>query len=224
MPYRYFEEPKTTHAVDNLKIIYRSFLDDDDMTLAYPAISGTHPDTVREKFKLAGDFYVLVPANSHMHKTGTINHRAWPLDHWCRLFKLLEKENLQAVIIGGEAEQNLFEQHCKLPPNIKDLTGQTSFTELVGLTKAARGVITTDTGPSHIASAVDTPVYALIGPTNYKRTGPYKTEHNVVHILTSNMHCSPCYHTERLLNCKNNECMQRIIPDEVLQKILQDRK
>lgn len=222
MPYRYFEEPKTTHAVDNLKLIYQSFLTREDLAFANPGLSGSPPEIVKSKFGLPNEYYVLVPANSHIHKTGKINHRAWPLQHWCKLFELLKQQSLRGVIIGGHAEAGLFTENCPLPENITDLAGKTGFAELVGLIEGARGVITTDTGPSHIASAVNTPVYALIGPTNHKRTGPYQTEQNVVRILSANIHCSPCYHTERLQQCQNNECMQLITPEEVMNAVRQD--
>ena len=37
-----------------------------------------------------------------------------------------------------------------------------------------------DTGPMHIAAAVDTPVVALFGSTNHHRSGPYGEKHTVV--------------------------------------------
>lgn len=221
MPYRYFEEPEETHAVENLILIYKSFLNETAIRQASPSLIGFHPDRIRDKFKLYDDYLVLVPANSHLHKTNSINHRAWPLTSWCRLFELLNEKVLRAVIIGGPAEADIFNGECTLPDNILDLTGRTNFPELVGLIQGAKAMITTDTGPSHIASAVNTPVFALIGPTNYKRTGPYQTKDNEVHILSANLECSPCYHTERQRLCVNNLCMKQILPEEVLAKILE---
>ena len=220
MPYRHFKEPPETHAVENLILIYRSFLDESAIRLAVPLIIGSDPDKIRDKFKLTSDYLVLVPANSHLHKTSKINHRAWALAYWCKLFGLLKEKNLQAVIIGGASEKDIFKTECELPSNILDLTGRTNFPDLVGLIQGASAVITTDTGPSHIAAAVNTPVYALIGPTNYKRTGPYQTSDNEVHILSANVHCSPCYHTERHKNCTDNICMQQILPEDVMESLL----
>jgi len=220
MPYRHFTEPKETHAVENLILIYRSFLDDAALTCAIPSIIGTSPDEMQSKFNLNNEYVVLVPANSHIHKTHSINHRAWPLAHWCRLFSALNAQRIQAVIIGGAAEKDIFSGVCELPENILDLTGRTSFPDLVGVIQGARAVITTDTGPSHIASAVNTPVYALIGPTNDKRTGPYKTSDNEVYILNAHVHCSPCYHTERHRQCTDNICMQQILPEQVMESLL----
>jgi ADP-heptose:LPS heptosyltransferase len=58
----------------------------------------------------------------------------------------------------------------------------------------SNGVITIDTGPVHIAAAIDTPILAIIGPTDFRRAGPYKTNRNKISILSANLPCSPCYH------------------------------
>jgi len=219
MPYNFFAEPPETHAVENLKLIYKSFLNAADLELAVPSLIGTDPDIVKAEFNLPNQYYVLVPANSHLDKSSSINHRAWPIEHWQELMSLMSKEGLNGVVIGGKGDKSFFSQFKPYPDNIISLVGQTNFPQLIGLIQGAHGVITTDTGPSHIAAAVNTPVYALIGPTNYKRTGPYKTKYNQVHILTVNLPCSPCYHTDRLSKCKNNECMRNISPDKVLDTI-----
>jgi ADP-heptose:LPS heptosyltransferase len=224
MPYEFFAEPPESHAVENLKLIYKSFLDPSDLEHAIPSLIGTTPDKVKSVLKLPSDYFVLVPANSHLDKGSSINHRAWPIEHWQELMHLMSEEGLNGVIIGGKGETSFFNQFEDYPSNIISLVGQTNFPQLIGLIQGAQGVITTDTGPSHIAAAVNTTVYALIGPTNYKRTGPYKTKYNQVHILTVNLPCSPCYHTERINNCNKNECMLRITPAKVMNSITNNKR
>jgi len=107
-----------------------------------------------------------------------------------------------------------------LAENIISLVGKTNFPELISLIDAANSLVVTDTGTAHIAAAVDTQVYALIGPTNFKRTGPYKTETNKVTILSSHAECSPCYHTEKMHSCRDNKCMIEIKPEDVFKNIL----
>lgn len=219
MPYKYFAEPPEQHAVDNLKLIYRSFLSPDPLSLAVPSLIGEPAEKVKKKFQLPENYYVLVPANSHISKQSRINHRAWPVSHWIKLMTLMQSNNMAGVIIGSQDDQKMINTLQPLPDNFRTLAGKTSFPELIGIIEAASGVITTDTGPSHIAAAVNTPVYALIGPTNYKRTGPYNTEDNKVFVISANLPCSPCYHTERLKACMNNQCMTDISPEIVIQAI-----
>jgi heptosyltransferase-1 len=50
-----------------------------------------------------------------------------------------------------------------------------SITELIALTRRARGFIGGDTGPMHLAAALRVPVVAIFGPTDPARNGPYGT-------------------------------------------------
>ena len=220
MPYRHFTEPAETHAVENLHLIYESFLNDADMALAQPSLIGSTLDELKIKFTLPEKYIVLSPSNSHHDKKSSINLRAWPVEHWKTLFNLLEINKINAVMIGSESERVFFNQLDPLPENITSLVGKTSFADLVGLINAADSLVVTDTGPAHIAAAVDTSVYALIGPTNYKRTGPYKTSSNNVTIISSHQACSPCYHTEKMRTCTDNKCMTKILPNDVITTII----
>lgn len=215
-PYQHFPEPKGNHAVENLQVIYRSFLDDAAMHFATPRLQGTAPQTIRERFGLAQEYLVLVPSNSHFKSAPERNYRAWPMDYWRELIARLAQGTQQAVIIGGANEQEYFARLEPLPDKIVSLVGKTGFPDLIGLIAGARAVITTDTGPSHIAGAVNTPVYAIIGPTDFRRTGPYPTPDNEIHILSANLPCSPCYNTPRLQACEKNRCMYDVTPDMVL--------
>ena len=64
-----------------------------------------------------------------------------------------------------------------------NLLGRTSLTDLPTLIEAASIVISNDSGPMHLAAAMDTPVLALFGPTAPEMYGPYpldKPSHCVV--------------------------------------------
>lgn len=93
-----------------------------------------------------------------------------------------------------------------------NLAGKTSLKELAGLCRKCRAFISTDTGPMHLASAVEVPVIALFGPTAPWRTGPYG---NKSIIIRKEMQCSPCFKKE----CDSRECMDFITVEEVFQKV-----
>jgi ADP-heptose:LPS heptosyltransferase len=219
MPYRLFEEPPQTHAVENLHLIYESFLDQDSLSLAEPKLIGSPEAEVRQRHALDQHYIALVPSNSHHHLPPKKNYRNWPVEHWKALIAGLSQKDRQVVVVGGKNEAGFFEYLKPYPPNVLDLVGKTDFPDLIGVLAAADGVVSTDTGPAHIAGAVNTPVFMLIGPTNAKRTAPYKTQHNVVQILSANLACSPCYHTERFKQCPKNQCMYDILPEHVVDAI-----
>ena len=220
MPYKHFTEPAETHAVENLHLIYESFLSKEDMAVAQPSLIGSNFSELKEKFNLPEKYIVLSPSNSHHNKKSSVNLRAWPIEHWKELFILLEKNNINAVMVGAESERQYFNQLEPLSKNIISLVGKTNFPELIGLIGGANSLVVTDTGPAHIAAAVDTHVYALIGPTNFKRTGPYQTSTNKVTILSSDAECSPCYHTDMMRTCMDNKCMTGIKPEDVVSSIV----
>jgi len=221
MPYRYFAEPEETHAVTNLQLIYKSFIKNQYMDCAAPKLIGETDSVIKSKFQLSSPYVVLVPSNSHNEGIKQINYRAWPTQHWQVLIELLSQhDTLQLVIIGGKSEQLFFERLAPLPKNAVSLVGKTDLAQLTGVIAQAAAMITTDTGPAHIAGAVNTPVINLIGPTNHKRTAPYVTKENQVIIVSANLDCSPCYHTERQAKCTDNKCMSEISPKRVYAELV----
>jgi len=89
-----------------------------------------------------------------------------------------------------------------------NLAGQTGLRELAALFSLANLVITTDTGPMHLAAAVQAPLIVLFGPTAPWRTGPYGNGHV---ILRKDLPCSPCFQR----TCSAVRCMQGITVEEV---------
>ena len=221
MPYRYFAEPKETHAVTNLQLIYKSFIDNQYLERAVPKLIGETNSAIKDKYQLSSPYVVIVPSNSHHEGVSQINHRAWPAQHWRTLIELLsQKDKLQIVVVGGKGEQQFFEQLAPLPKNTVSLVCKTNLAQLTGVIAQAAAVITTDTGPAHIAGAVNTAVITLIGPTNHKRTAPYVTNENQVLIVSANLDCSPWYHTQRQAECTDNKCMSEISPSRVYAELL----
>jgi len=221
-PYAHFKFAPGKHAVEHLSVIYKSFLKDEALKMAQPHLQGADSSDVIERFGLKKDYLVLAPSNSHHNASSTINHRAWPIAHWKTLIQALSKNSQQVVLIGGKNEDAHFAPLSPLPKNVISLVGKTSLPDLIGLITGATLLVSTDTGPSHIAAAVNTPVYALIGPTDFEQTGPFKTEHNVIKILRANLPCSPCYRTPALSQCQDNQCMKDITPETVLAAILDE--
>jgi ADP-heptose:LPS heptosyltransferase len=56
---------------------------------------------------------------------------------------------------------------------IVNLAGKTNIPQLVALLAGSKAVISNDTGPSHIAAALNVPMVLVFGFTNPKRVGPY---------------------------------------------------
>jgi heptosyltransferase-2 len=89
--------------------------------------------------------------------------KQWPIESFSRLAKRLAKElNKKVIIIGGkEGLGKNPECFSDLGEGIINLTGQTSLSQLAGLLKKCKLLISGDSGPVHLASCVGTPVVAI---------------------------------------------------------------
>jgi heptosyltransferase-1 len=93
-----------------------------------------------------------------------------------------------------------------------NLAGETTLKMLAALYAKADVVVSTDTGPMHLAVAMGTPVVALFGPTAFWRTGPYGSGHQVV---TAAQTCAPCFKR----HCPTIDCMALISVDQVFDAV-----
>ncbi|PHR70377.1 MAG: heptosyltransferase [Arcobacter sp.] len=197
-----------THVVERTKEVYKDIIDIENFNKSFPRLIGSSIENVKSKYSLPNKYIIISPSNSHQ-KRNIINYRAWDNEKWIELIEKLSKK-CPVVIIGNKTEDNFFNKLKPYPLNVIDLVGKTSLVDLVGVINGSHSLISTDTGTAHIASAVNTEVFALIGPTPADVTGPYKTVSNKVNIISENLECSPCYKTKIMKECKDNLCMKNI--------------
>lgn len=203
-----------THMVEICKEFYASIISKKSLDGSFPKVYGSNFNEIKDKFNLPDDYIVLSPSNSH-NKKKRLNYRAWPHKNWKELLNLLPKDK-KVVLIGAKGEEEFFEPLKPYNSNVIDLVGKVSISQMISVLENAKALVVTDTGTAHIASAVNTPVFCLIGPTPALQTGPYKTPFNEVTIISAGLKCSPCYKTEVMRACKDNICMKNIEPSKVI--------
>ena len=98
-----------------------------------------------------------------------------------------------------------------LDPAPRSLVGRISLKQLAAVLRSADLMITVDSGPMHIAAAVGTPVLALFGATDPRRTGPLGPGR----VLHRRLPCSPCLQ-RRCAIADTLRCMRDIDVPEVL--------
>lgn len=144
----------------------------------------------------------------------------WPTKNWTAEGFAAVADGLAAVGVpcvftGAAADRDGLDaiaRAMRTPP--RRLDGRTSLKTLAAVFRRARVVLSTDTGPMHIAVAVGTPVVALFGPTSPGYTGPYGGEHVV---LRAGLECSPCYRKVcETRQYERHACMRRIQPNPVV--------
>ena len=208
-----------THMVEICKEFYSNIISKENMDRSFPRVIGFDFNEIKNKFKLPDNYIVVSPSNSH-NKKKKINYRAWGHENWKIFLNLLPK-NVNIIIIGAKGEEEFFEPLKPYNSNVIDLVGKISIAQMVSVIQYAKALVVTDTGTAHIASAVNTPVFCLIGPTPAEQTGPYKTPFNYVNIISAGVECSPCYKTKAMKDCKNNICMKNIMPEKVCELLFE---
>jgi len=136
--------------------------------------------------------------------------KLWNNEKFASLGDSVKNELKLDVVFTGSKKEDVQDIITHMKTGGINLAGQTTLPVLAEIYKRAACVITTDSGPMHLAAAVGTPVIALFGPTNPARTGPYGKGHTVI---TSNLPCSPCL----LRKCPTGQCMKDIMPRQVLE-------
>jgi heptosyltransferase I len=89
---------------------------------------------------------------------------------------------LQAVLVGGKSPRELAAEEVIMSnANHRPVSALGSgLRNLVGILSGSALVLAPDTGPLHMAVALERPVISLMGYTNPKRTGPYRRYHDLL--------------------------------------------
>jgi 3-deoxy-D-manno-octulosonic-acid transferase/heptosyltransferase-1 len=134
--------------------------------------------------------------------------KLWSNEKIAHLADLINNKLQMKVVFTGSEKEPIEKITSLMTTESLNLGGTTTLLDLASLYKKARMVITTDSGPMHLAAAVETPVIALFGPTDPARTGPYGTGHT---IIRAELSCSPCFSKK----CSTKKCMEDISPQQV---------
>ncbi|MBI2678214.1 MAG: lipopolysaccharide heptosyltransferase I [Candidatus Koribacter versatilis] len=100
--------------------------------------------------------------------------KQWPAARYGEVARALAARGVTPLINHGPDEQALAQEVARAS-NGSASAVQCSLSELIALTRRAALAIGGDTGPLHLAAALEVPIVALYGPTDPRRTGPFGT-------------------------------------------------
>jgi ADP-heptose:LPS heptosyltransferase len=127
-----------------------------------------------------------------VHVSGGRESKQWHLDRFATVARQLAETRRAAIVLtGSEADRPMVAAvEAKLGGlRVLNAAGAVDLIDLAGLLSELDVLITSDTGPMHLAAAVGTPLVALFGPSDPRRYGPVGSE---AHILRVDLPCSPC--------------------------------
>ena len=144
------------------------------------------------------------------------NTKLWDTQRFALLADRIKKEWTCEIIFTGSANDQTAIKRIMdtMTINAVDMAGETTLKELAYLYSKCDLLVTTDSGPMHIAAAMGCPTVALFGPTAPWRTGPYGSGHV---IIRDEIKCSPCFKKK----CHHMTCMKNITVDMVFDRVME---
>jgi lipopolysaccharide heptosyltransferase I len=144
---------------------------------------------------------------------------AWPNKRWpparfgALAAEMRRRHDLTSVVLWGPSEQELADQVVEGSEGAAFSAPETTIADVVALARGAAVMISGDTGPAHIGSAVGTPIVGIYGPTRPERNGPWLLED----VTLSRASECQCHHLRR---CKlERMCLLDIDVDAVVRAV-----
>lgn len=162
---------------------------------------------------LAHPLVVLHPGAAHGQA------KRWPDAHWATLAGALKPDVGTLAVVGLTDARRTAGRIAEFTA-IRDLAGQTSLDDLIGVLAAADVVVSTDSGPGHLARALGRRVVMLHGPTDISVHGPGDPASRALRV---DLPCGPCYNFDRTADCRFGDvlCMQWLAPERVRDAVLE---
>jgi heptosyltransferase I len=115
---------------------------------------------------------MISPCSSHQLRNWAADRYAAVADH------AIDKLGMRVVLTGGPSELEIKtgqDIEASMQNKAQNLIGKDTINQSVALLQAASILISSDSGPAHLASALGIPVLGLYAATPSKRSGPYNS-------------------------------------------------
>lgn len=139
--------------------------------------------------------------------------RRWPAASFAAVGDALaQRYDAQILLTGGPGEEQTVEAVARqMRTPALNLVGKTTLGTLAALLTRLDLFISNDTGPSHVACAVDCPSVTIFGPADFERWRPLDTTRHLT--VRHPVACSPCGYWECPID---HRCLRWIEPEDVL--------
>jgi ADP-heptose:LPS heptosyltransferase len=166
----------------------------------------------------ADEPYVVINPNA----SELLLERRWPVNHTIEAVERLITLGYQVALVGAKNEMPYVRSlldgvATDARSRVANTAGRLTLGELLALLDGAACVLTNDTGPMHMAIALQRPTVCLFGPANPEHYGQNLPN---VEIFYARVFCSPCLYEADEPPCNgDNVCMQRIAPQAVVEAV-----
>lgn len=144
--------------------------------------------------------------------------KRWPKENFIAAAKAIQQRTgCGVLVLGGPGDVALAEeivaQLCIPQSTVHNVAGRTSLRELMALLTQCRALLTNDTGPMHVAAALNVPVVVPFGSTSPELTGPGQPGDSKHRLIKSDAPCAPCFLRECPIDfrCMNGISVERMV-------------
>jgi len=173
----------------------------------------------REVARMLAELGLVPGGYIHLHPASRWQFKCWPADKTADLIDKLQALG-QRVLVTAAPDADELDLVARIralaTPPFADLSGKLTLKQLGEVARNAALFVGVDSAPMHIASAMQTPVVALFGPSGEFNWGPWQVPHRVV--ASANYPCRPCGN-DGCGGGKISECLTMLPVSEVLQAI-----
>lgn len=181
----------------------------EDATLEFPLYGEDYAEAAR--------LLALLPTGRRpwigMHVGARPPARRWPLEHFAALADALVRTFNAEVLLTGSADEKTMVHGVleRMETRAINLAGKTSLGGLAALMRKLDLFISNDTGPAHLAVAVDCPSVTIFGPADPQRWAPLDRERHP--IVRREVACSPCGYWQCPID---HRCLRWLSPEMVM--------
>ncbi len=181
-----------------------------DFSFPVPPAAGARVDALLRQHDIAGAPLVTMAP-------GTIwETKHWGSDKFAEVARHFLQKGFAVALMGTRRERVVCEDVARLAPGVIDVAGETTLTELAALVRRSTISVTNDSGPMHLAVALNRPVVSVFGPTDPIWIGPYGRADAV---LRAGVPCSPCF-LRQLSRCRYDHiCMANVSARAVIERM-----
>jgi lipopolysaccharide heptosyltransferase II len=156
-----------------------------------------------------------------IHAGGKQNTKRWQPEKFAAIAEYYAGRGTKVILFGDKKDKQINVEilsKVKNKHNVTDLAGKTSPKEMFTKIKECSVLVTNDSAPFHIATAVKTPAVAVFCATTPKFGFAVRAKNN--RIINIELPCKPCsLHGGRKCWKKTFECAERVRSSEVIEAI-----
>ena len=156
-----------------------------------------------------------------IHASSRWKFKEIPTETWANIIDALKTKKINVVLDGSKEDlktNQAITDLCLLKPS---LTNNFSIEDTTALYEMADLVVTIDSMSTHLASATQTPVISIFGPTNDLNWRPWKVKYQVIALSQADnptFACRPCG-MDGCEGTKVSQCLVQMKPEMILKSI-----